>query len=74
MIPARARSQELRREWKVFYFCADPHKIRSITNVTTFTDLAQLPGLMKRAGGRLRALTEMPDGANAYPAYSIYYL
>ncbi|MFG5993992.1 6-phosphogluconate phosphatase [Salmonella enterica] len=33
---------------EVFYFCADPHnKPIDHPNVTTFTDLAQLPGLWK---------------------------
>ncbi|HAB2277186.1 TPA_asm: 6-phosphogluconate phosphatase [Salmonella enterica subsp. enterica serovar Agona] len=36
---------------EVFYFCADPHnKPIDHPNVTTFTDLAQLPGLWKARG------------------------
>jgi beta-phosphoglucomutase-like phosphatase (HAD superfamily) len=36
---------------EVFYFCADPHnKPIEHPNVTTFTDLAQLPELWKARG------------------------
>ncbi len=40
---------------EVFYFCADPHnKPIAHPKVTTFTDLAELPGCGRRAGGILR--------------------